>query len=167
MYCAIPLVKPLPTAELRLHCSSEKKHQLQALPVLAPILSGSSAIQALFTWMKGQTTHDARALKRGSRLPRSDDGTSAFVRGSDGQRGTKDAGLDHTVSVAVGSHGDLDEEIMRAEAGWVRHGDSVDLIGFVELDDLALAINSPFSRPRFCIPTEGTHLDGLHLLGNA
>lgn len=116
---------------------------------MAPILNGTSTVHAFLTRMERQTTHDTRALEGGGGLSRGDDGACAFVRGSNGQRGAEDAGLDHAVRVAVRCHGDFDEEIMGTEGGWVRHGDCVDLIGFVELDDLGFAVSFPFGKMNY------------------
>lgn len=56
--------------------------------------------------------------------------------GYDGQRGSKDAGLNHAVCVAIRRCGDLDEEIMGAEGGWVGERYGVDLIRFVKFNKL-------------------------------
>lgn len=60
---------------------------------------------------------------------------------NDGERGPKDAGLDHAVRVAVGSHGDLDQEVMWAEGSRVGDRHSINLIGFVEVHNLTLFVS--------------------------
>jgi hypothetical protein len=44
--------------------------------------------------------------------------------------------------VAVGCHGDLDEEVVWAEAGRVWGLDLFDLVGLVVFDDLALYVSA-------------------------